>query len=42
MEDQTTQPENSQIFENIDFNSSPEDAKEQMNANDLEQVECGR
>lgn len=37
MEDQTPL-ENSQVFENIDFNSSPEDAKEQSNADDQEQV----
>lgn len=37
MEDQTPQ-ENSQVFENIDFNSSPEDAKEQANVEDQEQV----
>lgn len=37
MEDQTPQ-ENAQVFENIDFNSSPEDAKEQSIAAEQEQV----
>lgn len=37
MDDHTPQ-ENAQIFENIDFNSSPEEAKEQINADDQEQV----
>lgn len=37
MEDQTPQ-ENAQVFENIDFNSSPEDVKEQTIDVDQEQV----
>lgn len=37
MEDQIPQ-ENTQVFENIDFNSSPEDAKEQPIVADQEQV----
>lgn len=37
MEGQTPQ-EDPQIFENIDFNSSPEEAKEQIDAGDQVQV----
>lgn len=38
MEDQQVTAEPSQQFENIDFNSSPEDNKESSNNDDHEQV----
>lgn len=39
MEDQQVTAEPAQLFENIDFNSSPEDNKESSNNEDQEQVQ---